>query len=39
MNEAKALIRLSAYVETSASNQTIPRESLRGPMSSDGGAP
>jgi hypothetical protein len=39
MTEAKALIRLSAYVETSASNQTIPRESLRGPMSSNCGAP
>jgi hypothetical protein len=39
MNDAKALIRLTAYVETSANNQKNPGESLRGPISSGGGAP
>jgi hypothetical protein len=39
MNDAKALIRLTAYVQTSANNQEIRKKSLRGPMSSSGDAP
>ena len=39
MNDAKALIRFTAYVETSANNRKNLGESPRGPMSSGGGAP
>ena len=39
MNDAKALIRVTAYVESSANNQKNSGESLCGPMSSGGGAP
>ena len=39
MNDTKALIRFTAYVETSANNRKSLGESLRCPMSSGGGAP